>query len=221
MPLIFLFLMCITSVFCNSCTNYTICTACNSTDQIPYVATLVPLGLHLPFANNMDDAEFIMNATGGVQQLDVGIELHTSVNYFCCLTQEQLKKLADVLEAVNWSAFNISFDVAACNTNGDPWNLGGISFVVFLDLASQKAMGQLASAVEAAALAAGIPIYRTRQEQEPQHSTLGTVDLQYPVDSVVSTINSKIPVWSPQPISIDFFVLPDPFRVYFAKEMKT
>jgi hypothetical protein len=56
---------------------------------------------------------------------------------FCCLYPQQITQLSKVLASIRWSPFNITFGKAECNTNGDPWNLGGISFIVWLDPQSQ------------------------------------------------------------------------------------
>jgi len=191
-----------------TCSNYTVCSTCPNSSQIPYVATLIPLGTSQPFAANMDKAELIMNATTGVQQLDFSSQLHVSVNYFCCLFPEQVTLLGKVLASVSWSPFNIIFDKAECNTNGDPWNLGGISFIVWLDTLSMLRMANLSHVVERAVVAAGLPVYRPRALQEPYHSTLGTVNLDYPCQQVLTHVASAVPNFSPSPVGVDLFVLP-------------
>jgi len=67
---------------------------------------------------------------------------------------------------------------------------------------------------EAAMVAAGLPVPQPRTTMEPFHSTLGVVDgTKYPVDQVLSQINSAVPVFTPIPITIANFVM-GPFPIY-------
>jgi hypothetical protein len=48
-------------------------------------------------------------------------------------------------------------------------------------------------------------------------STLGQVSLLYDSDNVVALLNKLIPVWNSEPISITWFILDRPPRIFFAR----
>lgn len=62
----------------------------------------------------------------------VGNMLLTPTADFCCLTKDQLHTVADLLQNFTWSSFNISFDKAVCNINGNSGNLGTLSLVTHI-----------------------------------------------------------------------------------------
>ncbi len=52
-------------------------------------------------------------------------------------------------------------------------------------------------------------MYR-RKQQEPFHSTLAQVTMDYPVDQVIPALNAKFPSYNTHPLTIEFAFLPDP-----------
>jgi len=169
----------------------------------------------LAFRQNMKAAVEIMKQHDGVKSDDIGF-FHATLQYYCCYSATEYAQIAWIIENIKWQPFNISFGQAICNFDDiEKKGNSSISFVVLMDDESQKQMAAFVAMIEDTIESQGIPIHKRRSAQEPFHSTIGVVKSgAYPVDTVIDQINSAIPDFSPQPITIsDFWMLIPP--VYF------
>jgi len=166
--------------------------------------TIASIGRWKAFNDNCEKSMDIMQKHPGVKSLDRGI-VHASLQYLCCYGSGEYNRYISVIDNFNWHSVNVTYGRAVCNS--DAGDQEHNSLIVLMDDKSQKAMMDLIKGFEAALEAAGIHVNRTRDKQEPFHTTLGVVGKGYPVDSVLAEINGAIPNFSPTPINIKNFLL--------------
>ena len=116
---------------------------------------------------------------------EYGTHLHVSLTYSCCYSDAQLATIDRVLSnVVAWQPQNVTFDRAECRIDNFPpaaqqqqqQQPDHYSICVFLDEPSNRRMEAWVAKVEAAMVAAGVPIHVPRAAQEPFHTTLCVVN---------------------------------------------
>jgi hypothetical protein len=122
------------------------------------------------------------------------LELHCSINYFCCHTPEQQQQIREALKTFQWTSFTIEFDSFGCNL--DVHHNTSTHQAAFLhpiaSKASQAVMANFTASIENHLRSFGIPIYNPRDKAGPLfHITAASVTTDFPVDTVVSEL-SKI-----------------------------
>ena len=119
---------------------------------------------------SMAEAVSMFRAAGpGIRSDDV-LYAHSTVQYLCCLTLEQLGIAAAVLAAHPLPRTPVRFEQVICET---------ASFIALADNASQVTLGMYVAGVEDALLAAGVPVRKRRATQAPFHTTLATFGAEY------------------------------------------
>jgi len=69
-----------------------------------------------------------------------------------------------------------------------------VSIIVLLDEESEQRMMSWVGEVEAAIVAAGVPIHTSRDQQEPFHTTLGVVNgSSFPMEQALAAIKKLVP----------------------------
>ena len=136
----------------------------------------------------------------GQAHVEGGLNLHMSLNYFCCYDASELSTIRAVLERVQWPTLNVSFDRPAWRLNGHGTgtptiaNTDHMSMIVMLDSASQTRMLAFAESIEARIRSAGIDVHVPRREQEPFHATLAVVSgTAYPAVAALEAVNAAVP----------------------------
>jgi len=154
------------------------------------------------FVGNMQAAVDIMTSYPGVTEvIDPTFLAHTSFNYFCCHSDEEVSIIVDTLHHTRWSSIDISFQGALSNINTIT---NTTSLVALADEESQAKMLNLTRTFENAIRKAGVPINHPRKF--PFHSTLGQVNQTYPACEAVRQINETIGVFNDKgPIKISSF----------------
>jgi hypothetical protein len=130
------------------------------------------------------------------------------------MTEKELFEVGNLLLEYPWPALNVTFDKAVCNL--DPLDPAKISIVSFADDDSQRRMSELAIKVEEYLISKGVKLEYRRKDQEPFHSTMAQVSLDYPVDDVLAYINKKIKKYNQTPAAITLAMLtspPIPFKL--------
>jgi hypothetical protein len=148
------------------------------------------------FLANMNSAGDIIKTFDASVEPERGMKVHVSFTYLCCYTKDELKTIGSILDEVEWTPKNVTFDRAEVRIDS-PNNDGSVShysMCVFLDEASNNAMLDWVGNVEKRIEAAGIKVNVPRKHQEPYHSTLAVVDGRtFPVEQAVRMINTMVP----------------------------
>lgn len=169
---------------------------------------LALLDSHLELLENIGKAVTIMKSFPGVDT-DDSLDIHTTFMYLCCVTlDEVINKVYPAMDAVKWTAPNVSYSSAICNHDG--------SIILEADERSQQEIGAVVSALEDAIIATGVTVVR-RSSMQGFHMTIGTVDTsQFPMDDGLAAINAAIPngTWTkPFPLKNFEFFLPIPHEI--------
>jgi len=167
------------------------------------------------FRKNIDDGIDILKQYGTVIT-DDNLFLHSTLQYLCCYSPDELYRIGEVLDNYKWDPFNLTFSKVICNRGGDGI-VSWISIIVLLDSDGQARMYNFVKGIENALVAAGIPVNTPRSQQEPFHSTLGVVTSDYPADKVVQIINQKIPVFNSRPMTVEYFFSIFPPHYWFSR----
>jgi len=200
----------------NSCTSWYNCASGSCAIGKWQDTTIASIGRWASFNDNCNKAIDIMQKHPGVTSTDRGI-IHTSLQYLCCYGSGQYNLYVSIIDSLSWHSVNVTYGRAVCNSDEGDQNHN--SLIVLLDEPSQKAMGDLVKSFEAAMIAHGLPVNRTRAVQEPFHTTLGVVAKGYPVDEVLAEINAAIPNFSPIPINIkNFLLMPAPLWEFHSSD---
>lgn len=112
--------------------------------------------------------------------------MHTSLQYFCCQSASDKKKIVEVLHSYKWEPFNLTYASTACNIASD----GVISLYSVVDLPGQLLLWGLVGKLEELIEQAGVTL--TVKRKELFHSTLGQVTAEYPTDQVVQLLNQEL-----------------------------
>ena len=146
-------------------------------------------------------------------QLDGGTPnptVHLTLDYFCCLTYEQLEKVNEICENYVWPAMDIEFDHVICTQDG--WHDGVyyhndtyVEIVTIVSNISQIILLGAVTALEQLIIDAGIPIRVPRSKNIEFHSTIGFVNgtAVGDVPALVYEINKRVNDWNELNITID------------------
>lgn len=144
-------------------------------------------------AASMAAAGDMLRSLDASVQPEAGSGLHVSFLYNCCYKQEQLDTIRRVLDSFVWVPQNVTFDRAAWRIDDAGSPPDHYSICIFLDEDSNRRMLAWVATVEAAIVAAGVPIHIPRSMQEPFHSTLCVVNgSTFPVEEAARRVNELI-----------------------------
>jgi hypothetical protein len=141
----------------------------------------------------MAKAATIMRKHGTPINTEEGAGLHVSLEYLCCQTKDDAHKVQELYKQMQFPRLNVSFDRAVCRTDYDDGASGmHASVIVLLDSASNAKMEAFVSRVENAIAAAGVNLTIRRRDQQPFHSSLGSVHIAKP--NAIAETNSSYPI---------------------------
>lgn len=114
---------------------------------------------------------------------------------------------------------NTTFDRLVCNDDSDSANETTTSIVLRLSASSQREWGVAIASFERAMELAGVPVSRTRSQQEFFHTTIGVVDRAlYPTDKAIAAVNQQfVGQWTganEPPIVVDTLLMLGPPAVF-------
>jgi hypothetical protein len=112
-------------------------------------------------------------------QLDSLLALHTTLEYICCHTKEEIDTIHTVAAAYQWKHIDIAYESATCNVDH---NNSTVYIAQRPNNASQAALLSLVRGLESAYRAAGIRVNHPRSQEF--HSTLARVTHEYPTNKV-------------------------------------
>lgn len=158
------------------------------------------------FDANMKRAGEILKEFGDIDT-ESGSQLHMTLNYFCCYSDEDWTTMASVLNGISWPALNVTFDQPLWRIDSGALDADHYSLIVMLDQHSQEIMSNFVLEVESKIRQAGVDIHVPRADQEPFHSTLAVASgSSYPCMAALQEVNKQIPPgsWtSSGPITLD------------------
>lgn len=135
--------------------------------------------------------------------------VHMTLDYFCCLTYDQLQTVNDICEKFIWERMDIRFDHVICTQDG--WHDGVfyenntyIEIVTVVSNTSQAILLGAVTELEQQIIDAGIPIRVPRRDNIEFHVTIGFVNgtAVGSVPDLVDEINEVV-TWSDLEITID------------------
>eukprot|EP01106_Pelomyxa_sp_JSP_P016229 TRINITY_DN594_c0_g1_i4.p1 TRINITY_DN594_c0_g1~~TRINITY_DN594_c0_g1_i4.p1 ORF type:complete len:241 (+),score=42.92 TRINITY_DN594_c0_g1_i4:38-760(+) len=111
-------------------------------------------------------------------------QLHMSLNYFCCYSEQEKLKIYDTLSKYIWYPIQLNFTAYTCNADHD-------NYTVYLhsEPAQQAELFELVRGIEAALVSAGIPNNHPRTQNF--HNTHARVTPEYPSSELVATLDKK------------------------------
>ena len=151
-------------------------------------------------AASMAAAGDLLRAMDASVKPEHGTGLHVSLLYNCCYDDDQIATINRVLsESLHWQPQNVTFDRAEWRIDSFPsvqqqlQQPDHYSICVFLDQESNRRMEAWVAQVEAAIVAAGVPVHVPRAVQEPFHTTLCVVNgTTFPVAEAVRRVNELV-----------------------------
>ena len=177
----------------------------------------------------MAKATSIMRKHGNYS--DGGLHLHLHLQYLCCQTADDVRKIAEVYRTFQFPRLNISFDRAVCRTDFDDGAAGmHASLIVLLDQDSNSRLQTFVAGIEDAIAAAGVNLTIRRRQQQPFHAMLGSVHTPrpatppaayrgslYPVADALADINAQIRpgTWDTEPVIVQDATLNAPTGARF------
>ena len=145
--------------------------------------------------------------------LDVTQSIHMTMDYFCCLTHDQLQKVNDIVRDYVWPRMDIRFDRAICTQDG--WYMGQyypndtyIEIMVYATNISQEILLGAVTELEQTIMDANISIAVPRSNNIGFHVTIGFVNgsaieaAGTCVPDLVDELN-KVIIWNDEEITID------------------
>jgi hypothetical protein len=121
-------------------------------------------------------------------------ELHNSLSYLCCLSEEQMQQAVSVVESFVWDSVEVEWTDFWCNSSPSlpsPQNESAIFLHAIASPSSQQILNNLTSSLEQHFVNSGIPIYNPRIKSGPvHHITLATVNIAYPIEQVVDALKN-------------------------------
>lgn len=175
------------------CTSNTYCVSdCNVTGVYNTDTTLMLYGLsegHRQFITSFESAISIINKYPGVNSEDK-IDLHMTLQYFCCYNAFTYAKIAEVLATIKWRPIPLTFSKVVCN-----WEDGKravASLVILLSPESESLLQDYVARIETELVQRGIPVRKPRSRMEPFHSTLAVVHPTYPIRQVLEELQAQI-----------------------------
>ena len=130
------------------------------------------------------DAERRIKKSGDVKSVDSPVfKLHTTMYYFCCYTDEEEKKIKAGLKEMDWEPLAVTYDTTGCNVDQHSDDL------VYLHAMprNQSAFFDFARRVESVMTDLGVHV---EPRETLYHMTLARVGKEYPVDEVMSDLES-------------------------------
>ncbi len=99
----------------------------------------------------------------------------------------------EAIESVRWKPFNVTFDRLVCNFDNSTNRPTATttSTIILLSSETQREMGAMVTAFEAAIRARGVPVV-PRAQMEPFHSTLAVVPKHFPTARGLAEVNAAI-----------------------------
>jgi hypothetical protein len=200
-----------------SCNNNTNCVdRCDIIDYNTVTVTSLVQSSHgfEQFRNSVAIALAIMKSYPGVVT-DDRVLLHMTLQYFCCYNPVQYEEIIYELKRFQWHPMDLRFNTTVCNVGGDG-DSNYTSIIVLLDDEGQQILGEFVASIEAHLISKNIPVHRPRSQMEPFHSTLGVVKPGYPVEEIVQRINTELPIFNSDPITLKAFFMSFPFAMFNA-----
>ncbi|KAH3762242.1 hypothetical protein Pelo_5921 [Pelomyxa schiedti] len=131
------------------------------------------------------DQDVIESASTGddIIRMESLLDLHTTLNYFCCYKEEEKRTILDIIGAIQWNSINLTYSQYTCNADHD-----NVTVYLHAEPDQQEELFALVSSIESAIEAAGIPINNPRNQNF--HNTHARVTPSYPSDEVVPKLDN-------------------------------
>ncbi|KAJ5068730.1 hypothetical protein M0811_02673 [Anaeramoeba ignava] len=153
--------------------------------------SLMYLSYHISFTEEIHKAqEIIKNSAESSSQIirmESDIELHTSLNYFCCHNSEEKEIIKKVLREYYWEPIDLEYNRVGCNIDHDNKT---IYLLALMSEESEKKMFDWIRGIEKAISDAGVHVNHPRLQEF--HCTMARVTHDFPSDSVVLDISNQI-----------------------------
>eukprot|EP00761_Pharyngomonas_kirbyi_P013925 gb/GECH01013955.1/.p1 GENE.gb/GECH01013955.1/~~gb/GECH01013955.1/.p1 ORF type:complete len:432 (+),score=80.40 gb/GECH01013955.1/:1-1296(+) len=165
------------------------CPSCNSTSASENWISYMPMIAPSRFKWNLLKAKGqILRYFYDLKWWIPQVAMHISLNYFCCHTKEEKKKMISIMKNVEWEPIQVRMTDFGCNVNDDE---STVYLHTLPDEPSQQKLNRLMKQFETAIESAGIDINFDRTQAF--HTSVAWVSPSFPTDDVIQKINRKIP----------------------------